>query len=223
MAARVYKTIKGTATFWYQVLDTLHYWRLTLPSLVDGAATIHRRDWTRLFYREVKRRPPKRQRRNDDDDAEDETEDADEAVVESDAANRAWERFKQAARGEGILVDADIPLDPVSAHKAAGYAAKRVDTNAGFIHLHLERSYDGAFRALGAPHPLGDDAEDETIERECVRLDGVIAFVDVLMRVQAKRRAEVPPDAPLVDPPKPQPSAQTLLTLPIVPSADSGE
>jgi hypothetical protein len=154
---RVYRTVRGSTTFWFQILDVIHYFNLTLPQLVDGAATIHRRDWIRLFYR----------------------------GEETDAALRAWERFKQAARGEDVFVDA-APNAPQGEHGTYMLA----DSAAGFVHVEIRKAYDGAFKFLGPPHPLGEEAEVELLEREAQRVDALIRFADVLNAVQEKRHAE---------------------------------
>lgn len=79
------KTGGLSGLYWYRVLDTIHYWQLSLPVLIPGVASIHRRHWIRLFYR----------------------------TDGSDPALRAWERFKSTARKAGIAVDArpDVGTD----------------------------------------------------------------------------------------------------------------
>ena len=149
------------ATFWYQVLDVLHYYQLTLPSLLEGVATIHRKDWLKLFYKDNSG---------------------------SEAALRAWERFKQKARTAHIVKEDAAPM----AYGVTPGTYVLADTSAGYFHLALGASYDGAFLFLGPPHPLGDDAEREVIEREAARSAELIRFAGVLSAVQEKRRASDP-------------------------------
>lgn len=155
--------------FWFQTLDLVHYFKLALPELLAGVATIHRKDWIRLLARSIIGR-----RRSGL------------AVVggeESPTALRSWERWKQVARAEGLLIDAS-PYYPTDSHHTLADAA------AGFVHIDIARAYDGAFRHLGSPHPGGDEAEDAAITREVERLDALTDLADVLEAVQARRRAE---------------------------------
>jgi hypothetical protein len=66
----------------------------------------------------------------------------------------------------------------------------QADAAAGFVHLEIRKAYDGAFKFLGPPHPLGDAAEEELLEREAQRVDALIRFADVLNAVQERRHAE---------------------------------
>jgi hypothetical protein len=97
LCARVHRmTVRAqglaSAAFWYVVLDAIHYFRLALPHVIQGKATIHRSNWIRLFYQEVD---------------------------ESGAALRAWERFKNKARSLGIAPPIDDPT--YGSDAAAGF------------------------------------------------------------------------------------------------------
>jgi len=68
--------IPATNTFWYRLLDVIHYAALNVEIPVSGFVCFTKHDWALCFYR---------------DDP-------------STSSDRAWERWKGTAREEGLIV-----------------------------------------------------------------------------------------------------------------------
>ena len=133
--------------FWHVTLDILHWANLHLTSPKRGFVTFSKHDWLDCFYRERKDDVP---------------------------GLRAWERWKAAARKNGIL----CLVDGVS-----GVDGKVV------IAMNVDATNDVIYRALGAPHPGGIFAQVDYEERQRKLLaPRVVRGIAAAVRVEQQRR-----------------------------------
>lgn len=74
---------KASKTFWYKVLDLMHYSHVNLTGPHRGYMMFTKKDWARAFYKDAP----------------------------TEASDRSWERFKRTGRGEELFVS--LPGDEV--------------------------------------------------------------------------------------------------------------
>ena len=109
--------------FWYKLIDLMHYSHMNLTSPRRGFMVWTKRDWAQCFYK----------------------------GEETNAAGRAWERFKVEARREQLLVA--LPGD--SAEKASARPSSMTTPVNMRVAIRAKQAQDAIYAALGPPHMGG--------------------------------------------------------------------
>jgi hypothetical protein len=148
-------------TFWYKLLDLMHYAQMHITSPMRGYIVVNKLNWAQAFYK----------------------------GEQTSASDRAWERWKGQARKEDLLCA--LPGDedettPVGGQRRPSTAAQRPNYR---VVIHVGTAFDAIYFALGAPHPGGllDQIRCEQDNRARL-LPEVVRGIAAAARVEQRRR-----------------------------------